>query len=51
MLANVHVYGAPASLNPAFHFHRIDGGTIFDHYVEAFEKVWSAAIPWLGAEV
>ncbi len=51
LLANSHVYGAPASLNPTFHFRRIEGGTVFDHYMESFGKTWDSAIPWLGAEV
>lgn len=51
LLANGHVYGAPASLNPTYHFRRIDGGTIFDHYMESFEQTWQSALPWLGAEV
>ncbi|MFC4067992.1 XRE family transcriptional regulator [Actinoplanes subglobosus] len=51
LLANAHVYGAPASLNPTFHFRRIDGGTVFDHYMEGFEKTWESALPWLGAEI
>jgi hypothetical protein len=51
LIVNAHVYGAPASLNPTFHFHRIDGGTIFEHYAESFDTVWSSALPWLGAEI
>lgn len=51
LMVNAHVYGAPASLNPTFHFRRIDGGTIFDHYSESFDRVWESALPWLGAEV
>lgn len=51
LLANSHTYGAPASLNPTYHFRRIDGGTIFDHHMESFELTWESALPWLGAEV
>jgi hypothetical protein len=51
LLANPHVYGEPASLNPTFHFRKLDGGTLFDHYLGSFERVWGTALPWLGTEV
>jgi transcriptional regulator with XRE-family HTH domain len=51
LLANPHVYGEPASLNPTFHFQRLDGGSLFDHYAGSFERVWAQARPWNGAEV
>ncbi len=51
LLANTHAYGAPASLNPTYHFRRTDGGTIFDHYMQSFESTWNSALPWIGAEV
>jgi hypothetical protein len=51
LLANPHVYGGPASLNPTFHFRKIDGGTLVDHYLGSFERVWATAVPWLGTEV
>lgn len=51
LLANPHVYGEPASLNPTFHFRKIDGGTLVDHYLGSFERVWATAVPWLGTEV
>src|SRR5262249_44274333 len=38
MIVNPHVYGEPASLNPTFHFHRLDGGSLFDHYNTSFER-------------
>ena len=51
ILVNGHLYGDPASLNPTLHLRRIDGGTLFDHYVTGFNRVWNSAHPWLGAEV
>lgn len=51
MIVNPHAYGEPASLNPALHLRRLDGGTIFDHYATSFDKVWNTAMPWLGEEV
>jgi hypothetical protein len=51
MIVNPHAYGSPASLNPSFYLRWLDGGTLFDHYAESFERVWSTAEPWLGQEV
>jgi hypothetical protein len=51
LLANPHLYGEPASLNPTFHFRKLDGGTLFAHYLGSFERVWATAIPWLGTEI
>jgi hypothetical protein len=51
LLVNPHVYGEPASLNPTFHFQRIDGGSLFGHYLGSFERVWAQAKPWRGTEV
>jgi transcriptional regulator with XRE-family HTH domain len=51
MILNPHAWGAPASLNPAFHLRRLDGGTLFDHYTESLERVWNTAQPWLGETV
>jgi hypothetical protein len=51
LLANPHVYGEPASLNPTFQFRKLDGGTLFDHYLSSFERVWASAQPWLGMEI
>jgi len=48
IVVNPHVYGEPASANPAFHLRRLDGGTLASHYMAAFDRVWSTAIPWLG---
>ena len=51
LLTNPHVYGEPASLNPTFHFRKLDGGSMFDHYLGSFERVWATAMPWLGTEI
>lgn len=51
IIVNPHAYGEPASLNPAFHFRHLDGGTFFDHYANSFERVWATAMPWLGMAV
>jgi hypothetical protein len=51
ILMNPHAYGEPASANPTFHFRSLDGGGMFDHYVNSFERVWATALPWLGTEV
>src|SRR6266571_6865333 len=48
ILVNPHAYGEPASANPTFHLRRIDGGTIADHYMASFERVWETAVPWSG---
>jgi transcriptional regulator with XRE-family HTH domain len=51
MIFNPHAWGAPASLNPAFHLRRLDGGTLFHHYSTSIERVWETAQPWLGETV
>ncbi|YCK41468.1 XRE family transcriptional regulator [Actinomadura sp. ATCC 39365] len=51
ILVNPHAYGEQASANPNFHFHRLDGGTMAEHYMSSFERVWAGAVPWSGAEV
>ncbi|MFF3437418.1 hypothetical protein [Streptosporangium sp. NPDC002721] len=51
ILVNPHAYGEPASANATFHFRRLDGGTVADHYMTSFERVWAGAVPWSGAEI
>lgn len=51
IIANPHVWGAPASLNPAMHLRRLDGGQVANHYMESFEQVWDTAKPWFGEDV
>lgn len=41
LLANTHVYGAPANHSPILHLHRIAGGRLFPHFIDAFERVWA----------
>ena len=43
VLANTHVYGAPAAQSPVLHLRRVPGGRLFDHYIESFERVWHTA--------
>lgn len=51
ILVNPHAFGAPASANPTLHLRRLDGGTVADHYIDSFERVWATAMPWAGQEV
>jgi hypothetical protein len=51
MIINPHAYGEPASANPCFHVRRIDGGTLFDHYANSFDRVWAMSRPWHGEEL
>jgi transcriptional regulator with XRE-family HTH domain len=46
LLANPHMWGAPASANPVLHLRRIEGSTWFDGYVRSFDAVWDTALPW-----
>jgi transcriptional regulator with XRE-family HTH domain len=45
LLVNMHAYGAVDSKSPVMHVRRIEGGRLFPHYMESFEKVWTAAKP------
>ena len=49
MLANAHTYGSPASHSPVLHLQRVDGGRLFEHYRQAFERVWALARPYEGS--
>ncbi|MEU8269310.1 XRE family transcriptional regulator [Sphaerisporangium sp. NPDC049002] len=51
LLMNPHAYGEAASANPTFHLRQLDGGTLTDHYVASFERVWAEAMPWSGNEI
>ncbi len=46
MLANPHMWGAPASANPVLHLRRIQGSTWFDGYRRSFDAVWETALAW-----
>ena len=43
MLANPHIWGAPASANPVLQLRRIEGSTWFDGYRRSFDAVWDTA--------
>lgn len=43
VLANTHVYGAPASRSPVLHLQRVPGGRLFGHYASSYERVWEQA--------
>ncbi|WP_245645439.1 helix-turn-helix domain-containing protein [Pseudonocardia acaciae] len=44
-LINGHAYGALAGQNPVLHLRRLDGGLMWEHYLESFERVWQLAVP------
>jgi hypothetical protein len=46
LLANTHVYGAPAACSPVLHLQRVEGGRLFDHYRQSFERVWQLGTPY-----
>jgi transcriptional regulator with XRE-family HTH domain len=48
MIINPHAYGEPASANPCLHVRRIEGGTLFEHYADSFERVWAMSRQWHG---
>ncbi|WP_310961569.1 XRE family transcriptional regulator [Nocardioides terrisoli] len=41
LLVNTHTYGSSAAHNPVLHLHRVPGGRLFDHYMQAFDRVWA----------
>lgn len=45
LLANHHVYGAPAATSPVLHLRRLPGGQTYRHYADSFEDVWATARP------
>jgi transcriptional regulator with XRE-family HTH domain len=45
LLANAHVYGSPAALAPVTQLRRLSTGTMFETYIESFDKVWAGARP------
>jgi len=46
MLVNPHIYSMPAFRAPILHLRRIDGGPLFNTYVECFEHVWAQSRPF-----
>ncbi len=49
LLANTHVFGAPAAQSPVIHLQRIPGGRLFDHYMSSFDRVYSGSVPVEGS--
>ncbi|ROO61530.1 hypothetical protein EDC02_3468 [Micromonospora sp. Llam0] len=43
-----HVFGESGNASPTFHFRRVQGGNLFDHYVAGLDRVWDSASPWSG---
>ena len=43
LLANSHMFGAPASQSPLVHVQRIPGGRLFTNYLLGFERTWDQA--------
>lgn len=46
MIVNPHIWGQPASANPALHLRRLDSWGWFDRYADSFDAVWTMATPW-----
>jgi transcriptional regulator with XRE-family HTH domain len=44
-LINGHAHGSLAGQNPVLHLRRLDGGLIWEHYMDSFERVWQLAVP------
>ena len=45
LLANHHLFGAPANHSPVTHLHRVEGGRLFDVHMASFERVWALGTP------
>jgi len=45
LIANHHIYGLPASSNPAFLLDRADAPHLFDAYISSFDTIWDNARP------
>jgi hypothetical protein len=48
LLVNTHVYGVTAAQAPLIHLRRLDGGVLFDTYLNSFQTVWDEARPYLA---
>ncbi|MFC8527128.1 XRE family transcriptional regulator [Nocardia sp. NPDC057227] len=46
VIVNPHIWGQPASANPAFQLRRVDDAGWFDNYIESFDAIWGEARPW-----
>jgi hypothetical protein len=51
IIVNPHVWGEPASANPALHLRRLDGGQVAAAYMASFHRIWDTAKPWQGEDV
>lgn len=49
-LINGHAYGGLAGQNPVMHLRRLDGGLMWEHYMQSFERVWQLAVPEIHEE-
>jgi hypothetical protein len=45
MLVNPHIYSMPAFRAPVLHLRKIQGGPLFDTYMECFERIWADSRP------
>jgi hypothetical protein len=43
LLVNIHAYGSPAARSPVLQIRQRPGGTLFNHYLASFDRVWSQA--------
>ena len=50
MLVNTHVYGLTAAQAPLLHLRRLDGGVLFDTYLNSFQAAWEVARPHIPVE-
>ncbi|GAY12443.1 helix-turn-helix transcriptional regulator [Pseudonocardia sp. N23] len=44
-LINGHAFGSLAGQNPMLHIRRVPGGSLWEHYLRSFERVWEIAEP------
>jgi transcriptional regulator with XRE-family HTH domain len=44
-LINGHAFGSLAGQNPMLHVRRVPNGTLWEHYMRSFERVWEVAQP------
>ncbi|MFC7659591.1 XRE family transcriptional regulator [Pseudonocardia benzenivorans] len=42
-LINGHAFGSLAGQNPMMHIRRVHGGSLWEHYMRSFERVWEIA--------
>jgi len=46
LLANHHLWGAPAAQSPVLHLARIPGGRLFTNHMASYERIWDQAQPY-----